>query len=241
MPRGGPRSRSACGWRRRTSAPARSGMCRPRTSRWSLWMTTGGRARSLRWSRSRRTSTGASARRSGGATTGSPSATRSGTRGPGTNRRPALLHNRRPGPSARRQRSSVRLLTTQSDERLALLARHGHDFAFEELVRRYREPLTRYLRRLLGDTVVASDALERGLIRAWASLLDGTTPVEVRSWLYGTVHSAAVGSLAARARLRPEQADRQEAETRALAAGLSQHQRLALMLAVRGYDPEAAV
>jgi DNA-directed RNA polymerase specialized sigma24 family protein len=132
-------------------------------------------------------------------------------------------------------------LTTQSDERLALLAHHGHDFAFEELVRRYREPLTRYLRRLLGDASVASDALERGLIRAWASLLDGTTPIEVRSWLYGTVHAAAVGSLAARAQLRPELADRSEAETRALAAGLTPRQRSALMLAVRGYEPEAAV
>jgi DNA-directed RNA polymerase specialized sigma24 family protein len=135
----------------------------------------------------------------------------------------------------------VRLLTTQSDERLALLARHGHDFAFEELVRRYREPLTRYLRRLLGDASVASDALERGLIRAWASLLDGKTPIEVRGWLYGTVHAAAVGSLAARARLRPELGDRDEAETRALAAGLTARQRSALMLAVRGYEPEAAV
>jgi DNA-directed RNA polymerase specialized sigma24 family protein len=135
----------------------------------------------------------------------------------------------------------VRLLTTQSDERLALLARHGHDFAFEELVRRYREPLTRYLRRLLGDATVASDALERGLIRAWASLLDGSSPLEVRSWLYGSVHAAAVGSIAARAKLRHDVADREEAETRALAAGLSQRQRKALMLAVRGYEPEEAV
>jgi hypothetical protein len=55
------------------------------------------------------------------------------------------------------------------------------------------------------------------------------------------VHAAAVGSLAARVRLRPELADRAEAETRALAAGLTGRQRSALMLAVRGYDPEAAV
>src|SRR4051812_3318024 len=113
--------------------------------------------------------------------------------GPGTNRRPALLHKRRPAPSQRRQRQSVRLLTTQSDERLALLAAHGHDFAFEELVRRYREPLSRYLRHLLGDPMTAEDVLERGLIRAWASLLGGSTPIEVRPWLYGTVHAAAAG------------------------------------------------
>jgi hypothetical protein len=118
----------------------------------------------------------------------------------------------------------VRLLSTQSDERLALLARHGHDFAFEELVRRYREPLTRYLRRLLGDGSRSADALERGLIRAWASLLDGKTPIEVRSWLYGSVHAAAVGSLARNA-----------------SAELTARQRDALAMAVRGYEPEEAV
>jgi DNA-directed RNA polymerase specialized sigma24 family protein len=132
-----------------------------------------------------------------------------------------------------------RLIQTQSDERLALLAAHGHDFAFEELVRRYREPLGRYLRRLLGDPRVAEDVLERGLIRAWASLLDGSTPIEVRPWLYGTVHAAAVGSIAARVRIRPELADRAEAEARAAAAGLSHRQRTALVLAVRGAEPEA--
>jgi DNA-directed RNA polymerase specialized sigma24 family protein len=132
-----------------------------------------------------------------------------------------------------------RLLNAQSDERLALLARNGHDFAFEEIVRRYREPLTRYLRRLLGDPVVAEDALERGLIRAWAALLDGAAPLEVRQWLYGTVHAAAVGSIAARAKLRPDLVDRQTAEARAAAAGLSERQRTALVMAVRGYRPQA--
>lgn len=126
----------------------------------------------------------------------------------------------------------------QSDERLALLAAHGHDFAFEELVRRYREPLGRYLRRLLGDAMAAEDVLERGLICAWASLLDGAAPVEVRSWLYGTVHATAVGSIAARVQLRPELADRAEAEARAAEAGLSPRQRMALLMAVRGVQPE---
>ena len=132
-----------------------------------------------------------------------------------------------------------RLLQAQSDERLALLVRNGHDFAFEELVRRYRDPLTRYLRRLLGDPIVAEDALERGLIRAWASLLAGNSPIEVRQWIYGTVHASAVGSIAARAKLRPDLVDRETAEARAAAAGLSDRQRKALVMAVRGYRQEA--
>jgi DNA-directed RNA polymerase specialized sigma24 family protein len=135
----------------------------------------------------------------------------------------------------------VRLLQTQSDERLALLARHGHDFAFEELVRRYREPLGRYLRRLLGDPLAAGDALERGLMNAWATLLRGSTPIEVRPWIYGMAHGAAVTKIAARAKLRPELVDRDEAEARALAADLTPRQRSALVMAVRGYEPDAAV
>lgn len=102
-------------------------------------------------------------------------------------------------------------------------------------MRRYREPLTRYLRRLLGDPIAAEDALERGFIRAWASLLDGTTPIEFRQWIYGTVHAAAVGSIAARVKIRPELADRETAEARAAEAGLSNRQRTALVMAVRGY------
>jgi DNA-directed RNA polymerase specialized sigma24 family protein len=132
----------------------------------------------------------------------------------------------------------LRLLSAQSDERLTLLARHGHDFAFEELVRRYREPLTRYLRRLLGDPVVAEEALERGLIRAWAGLLDGAAPIDARQWLYGMVHASAVSSIGARVKLRPDLVDRETAEARAAAAGLSERQRTALVMAVRGYQPD---
>ncbi|MEA2426949.1 MAG: hypothetical protein QOF37_577 [Thermoleophilaceae bacterium] len=135
----------------------------------------------------------------------------------------------------------MRLLQTQSDERLALLARHGHDFAFEELVRRYREPLTRYLRRLLGDPSAAADSLERGFVNAWATLLRGNAPIEVRPWLYGMAHGAAVNKIAARAKLRPEAADHAEAQARGMAAGLTGRQRAALMMAVRGDEPDAAV
>jgi hypothetical protein len=78
----------------------------------------------------------------------------------------------------------VRLM---SDERLALLARDGHDFAFEELVRRYRAPLARYLMRRR----LPAAALDRAFVRAWAALLGGAVPVEVRPWLYGLAGAAA--------------------------------------------------
>jgi DNA-directed RNA polymerase specialized sigma24 family protein len=74
----------------------------------------------------------------------------------------------------------VRLM---SDERLALMARDGHDFAFEELVRRYRTPLARYLMRRRLPVA----AVDRAFVRAWAALLGGAVPVEVRPWLYGLV------------------------------------------------------
>jgi hypothetical protein len=54
---------------------------------------------------------------------------------------------------------SIRLLQTQSDERLLASARGGHEPAFEELVHRYRKPLLAHVRRLLPPAKVLGDAL----------------------------------------------------------------------------------
>jgi hypothetical protein len=42
---------------------------------------------------------------------------------------------------------SVKLLRTQTDERLVALAAAGHERAFEAIVERYRRPLLRHCRR----------------------------------------------------------------------------------------------
>jgi RNA polymerase sigma factor (sigma-70 family) len=90
---------------------------------------------------------------------------------------------------------SVRLLLTQSDERLVEYAHAGHERAFEALVRRYRRQLHGYCRRLLLSDERAEDALQQALLQAWVALRDGTEVRDVRPWLYRIVHNAAVNAL----------------------------------------------
>lgn len=90
---------------------------------------------------------------------------------------------------------SVRLLLTQSDQRLVELARAGHERAFEALVQRYRRPLLGYCRRLLLPNERAEDALQQGLLQAWLALQGGTEVREVKPWLYRVVHNAALNML----------------------------------------------
>ncbi|MGH2879467.1 MAG: RNA polymerase sigma factor [Solirubrobacteraceae bacterium] len=90
---------------------------------------------------------------------------------------------------------SVRLLLTQSDERLVGYARAGHERAFEALVQRYRRQLHAYCRRLLLSEERAEDALQQALLQAWVALRDGTEVHDVRPWLYRIVHNAAINAL----------------------------------------------
>jgi RNA polymerase sigma factor (sigma-70 family) len=90
---------------------------------------------------------------------------------------------------------SVRLLLTQSDERLVGLARTGHERAFEALVLRYRRPLLGYCRRLLLPNERAEDALQQGLLQAWLALQGGAEVRDVKPWLYRIVHNAALNML----------------------------------------------
>jgi RNA polymerase sigma factor (sigma-70 family) len=86
------------------------------------------------------------------------------------------------------------LLRTQSDGRLATLARGGHDRAFEAIVERYRRPLQRYLRRLLSGPL-AEDVLQATFVRAWQALCSGTEVHDLRPWLYRIAHNQAVNAL----------------------------------------------
>jgi RNA polymerase sigma factor (sigma-70 family) len=89
------------------------------------------------------------------------------------------------------------LLAAQSDERLARLAREGHERAFEAVVQRYRRPLLRYCGRLGLSDSRAEDVLQHALLQAWLALEGGTEVRELRAWLYRIVHNAAVNAIRA--------------------------------------------
>src|SRR3954471_19819124 len=148
--------------------------------------------------------------------------------------------------------SSV-LLRTQSDERLVVLARGGHERAFEAIVERYRGALLRAARRYLPDAR-AEDALQQAYISAWNALQRGDEVRDLRAWLYRIVHNMALNQLRVSGydyaeleeSLRGSDAPQEEMERRAIVrqtltglAALPERQRDALLrVAVEGRSQE---
>ncbi len=125
-------------------------------------------------------------------------------------------------------RISIRLLASQSDQRLSALAGEGHERAFEALVNRYRRPLLRYCRRLrLGDAR-AEDVLQQAFLQAWLAFARGTEVRDVRPWLYRIVHNAAVNAMRGQADTHGELTESMQA-----AAALAGESNLQRTMAVR--------
>jgi RNA polymerase sigma factor (sigma-70 family) len=90
---------------------------------------------------------------------------------------------------------SATLLRTQSDARLATLAREGNERAFEAIVERYRRGLHGYLRRMLPESRT-EDALQQSFIKAWTALREGGVQVrDLKPWLYRIAHNTALDAL----------------------------------------------
>jgi RNA polymerase sigma factor (sigma-70 family) len=90
-------------------------------------------------------------------------------------------------------RIPIRLLAAQSDQRLLVLVRDGHERAFEALVHRYRRPLLRYCRRSMRlSEERAEDVLQHALLQAWLALAGGIQVRDLKPWLYRIVHNSAV-------------------------------------------------
>ena len=88
---------------------------------------------------------------------------------------------------------SIKLLLTQSDERLVRMAAAGHDRAFEAIVDRYRRQLLRYAERFPAAGP-AEDVVQAAFVRAWGALRDGTEVRDLRPWLYRIVHNTALNA-----------------------------------------------
>jgi RNA polymerase sigma factor (sigma-70 family) len=148
---------------------------------------------------------------------------------------------------------SLTLLRTQTDDRLVVLARAGHERAFEAIVERYRRPLLRAARRVLPESR-AEDALQQALIAAWTALQRGDEVRDLRAWLYRVVHNTSLNALRVNGydydelndTLRIADAEGDELERRAVVrqtltslAALPDRQREALLrTAVSGYTQE---
>jgi RNA polymerase sigma factor (sigma-70 family) len=84
-------------------------------------------------------------------------------------------------------------LRTQSDRRLVTLVRDGYEVAFEEIVRRYGRPLTRYAASIVGGR--SEDVTQDAFSKALLALRRDDGEIELRPWLFRIVRNTALNDL----------------------------------------------
>jgi RNA polymerase sigma factor (sigma-70 family) len=92
-------------------------------------------------------------------------------------------------------------LRLQPDGRLVKLARDGSEAAFEEIVRRYAQPLQRYAGAIVTRQR-AEDVTQDAFSKAFVALKGSDKEIKLRPWLYRIVRNTALNDL----RDRPPQA-----------------------------------
>jgi RNA polymerase sigma factor (sigma-70 family) len=84
-------------------------------------------------------------------------------------------------------------LRTQPDRRLVTLVREGYEAAFEEIVRRYGKPLTRYAASIVGGR--SEDVTQDAFSKALLALRRDDAEIELRPWLFRIVRNTALNDL----------------------------------------------
>ena len=84
-------------------------------------------------------------------------------------------------------------LRTQSDGRLVALVRAGYETAFEEIVRRYGRPLSRYAAAIVGGG--SEDVTQDAFSKAHLALCRNDAEIELRPWLFRIVRNTALNHL----------------------------------------------
>lgn len=84
-------------------------------------------------------------------------------------------------------------LRTQPDRRLVTLVRQGYEAAFEEIVRRYGRPLTRYATTIVGSR--SEDITQDAFSKALLALRRDGEEIELRPWLFRIVRNTALNDL----------------------------------------------
>jgi RNA polymerase sigma-70 factor (ECF subfamily) len=99
------------------------------------------------------------------------------------------------------------MVASPDDAQLVTRAQAGRLDAFEELVRRYRQPSYQVALRMLGDAADAEDATQDAFVQAWRSLAGFRAEAAFSTWMHRIVEARwEVEDLKlAIARLNPEQ------------------------------------
>jgi len=84
-------------------------------------------------------------------------------------------------------------LRTQPDRRLVTLVREGYESAFEEIVRRYGRPLSRYAASIVGGR--SEDVTQDAFSKALLALRRDDAEIDLRPWLFRIVRNTALNDL----------------------------------------------
>ena len=75
-------------------------------------------------------------------------------------------------------------MTEPSDESLMSLFQQGNEPAYALLVQRYKDELTNFARRFLGDPDEAEDVVQETFVRVWRSRDSYTPAARFSTWIY---------------------------------------------------------
>jgi RNA polymerase sigma-70 factor (ECF subfamily) len=78
----------------------------------------------------------------------------------------------------------IALMTEPSDESLMSLFQKGDEPAYSLLVQRYKDELTNFARRFLGDRDEAEDVVQETFVRVWRSRDSYTGEARFSTWIY---------------------------------------------------------
>ncbi len=84
------------------------------------------------------------------------------------------------------------------DATLVRRTQAGDEQAFATIFERHHAPLLAYCRHMLGNRDDGEDALQQAFIKAHRALLGGTTPRDLRPWLYAIARNCCLSAIAAR-------------------------------------------
>src|SRR5215218_1707357 len=85
------------------------------------------------------------------------------------------------------------VLRAQPDRRLVALAREGREPAFEEIVRRYRQPLVAFA-AAYAPPASAEDVVQESLAAAWRAMEASPGEIRLKPWLYTIVRNRALNA-----------------------------------------------
>lgn len=110
--------------------------------------------------------------------------------------------NRQPADGSTARTSQPALITDYDDHALLAATKAGEEQAFEEIVRRYRNQITNYINRMLGDYDRAIDLTQETFVRVYMNVDRYQATFSFSTYIYRIAHNLAISELRQRKRRR---------------------------------------